>query len=202
MAFVWTDEREAALKQDWRDGLSGSVIAARFGPGCSRCAVLGKIHRMGLSGRTTTTRQQPRMSRPQMKAAPWRKRYKLSGAAAAEFAQQRDDRLEAQTGPDLVVPPAERRKFADLEPGDCRWPFLDPKHPDFHYCNRLAIGASDRLHRGIQPYCEFHCKRAYNLPAYTGTNIHRVGNAFMRGGHQHQPALSTKALVEFDEMAD
>ena len=194
MAFAWTDERFEILKQMWKDGHSGSVIGTRLGT--SRCSVLGKVHRMGLSGRSTIKRMAARAKPPRRK--PYQQ-LATSTQRAYAFAADSAAREEARQLPDLVIPPAERRSFADLEPGDCRWPFGDPKEADFGYCNQHQVGTTDRLRKGIQPYCEFHCRRAYNLPAYTGTNIHRVGNAFMRGSHQ--PALSTKALTEFDEMA-
>ena len=198
MAFAWTDERFETLKQMWKDGHSGSVIGARLG--VSRCAVLGKVHRAGMVGRTTINRMAARANPPRRKpyqqlATSTQRAY----ASAAEGAA----REEARQLPDLVIPPAERRKFIDLEPGDCRWPFGDPKEADFHYCNGQQVRPDHwpqgREHRGIQPYCEFHCKRAYNPPAYTGTNIHRVGNACVDS--HYRPALSTKALTEFDEMA-
>ena len=46
----WTDERVELLKKLWSDGLSASQIAAELG-GVTRNAVIGKVHRLGLSGR-------------------------------------------------------------------------------------------------------------------------------------------------------
>ena len=46
----WTDERVEQLKKLWSDGLSASQIAAELG-GITRNAVIGKVHRLGLSGR-------------------------------------------------------------------------------------------------------------------------------------------------------
>src|SRR3954465_2625436 len=46
----WTDERVETLKKLWSDGLSASQIAAELG-GITRNAVIGKVHRLGLSGR-------------------------------------------------------------------------------------------------------------------------------------------------------
>jgi GcrA cell cycle regulator len=53
---VWADERTVAqLKADWVAGLSASMIARRLGGGLTRSAILGKIHRLGLPGRHTTS---------------------------------------------------------------------------------------------------------------------------------------------------
>jgi len=46
----WTEERVELLKKLWADGLSASQIAAELG-GITRNAVIGKVHRLGLSGR-------------------------------------------------------------------------------------------------------------------------------------------------------
>ena len=46
----WTDERVELLKKLWSDGLSASQIATELG-NVTRNAVIGKVHRLGLSGR-------------------------------------------------------------------------------------------------------------------------------------------------------
>lgn len=51
----WTDERVAKLKELWNDGKSASQIAKQLGS-CSRNAVIGKVHRLGLAGRATPSR--------------------------------------------------------------------------------------------------------------------------------------------------
>ena len=47
----WTDERVETLKRMWSEGLSASAIAKELG-GVTRNAVIGKVHRLGLSNRT------------------------------------------------------------------------------------------------------------------------------------------------------
>ena len=46
----WTDERVETLKTMWGDGKSASQIAKELG-GVTRNAVIGKVHRLGLSNR-------------------------------------------------------------------------------------------------------------------------------------------------------
>ena len=46
----WTDERVEILKKMWGEGQSASVIAKELG-GVTRNAVIGKVHRLGLSNR-------------------------------------------------------------------------------------------------------------------------------------------------------
>ncbi|MGH7010724.1 MAG: GcrA family cell cycle regulator, partial [Caulobacteraceae bacterium] len=65
----WTDERVETLKKLWLDGLSASQIAKHLG-GVTRNAVIGKVHRLGLSGRATPSQpsrtlfKTPRPPRP------------------------------------------------------------------------------------------------------------------------------------------
>lgn len=47
----WTEERVETLKKMWSEGQSASQIAKELG-GVTRNAVIGKVHRLGLSNRT------------------------------------------------------------------------------------------------------------------------------------------------------
>lgn len=49
----WTDDRVETLKRMWGEGQSASQIAKELG-GVTRNAVIGKVHRLGLSNRSTT----------------------------------------------------------------------------------------------------------------------------------------------------
>ncbi len=52
--MAWSEERVAVLKKMWLDGNSASEIAKELG-NISRNAVIGKVHRLGLSNRDTNT---------------------------------------------------------------------------------------------------------------------------------------------------
>ena len=73
----WTDERVELLKKLWLDGLSASQIAKQLG-GVTRNAVIGKVHRLGLSGRAAPSQparpvfKAPRPPRPVQAPAPRR----------------------------------------------------------------------------------------------------------------------------------
>jgi len=55
----WTDERIEQLRQLWAEGRSASEIAETLG-GVTRNAVIGKAHRLGLSGRPSPIKRVPR----------------------------------------------------------------------------------------------------------------------------------------------
>ena len=59
----WSDDRVTALSKLWQDGLSASQIAKQLG-GVTRNAVIGKVHRLGLSGRATPSRPARRQASP------------------------------------------------------------------------------------------------------------------------------------------
>lgn len=54
----WTDERIDRLRQLWGQGMSASEIADVLGD-ITRNAVIGKAHRLGLSGRPSPIKKKP-----------------------------------------------------------------------------------------------------------------------------------------------
>lgn len=52
----WTDERVETLKRMWTEGQSASQIAKELG-GVTRNAVIGKVHRLGLSNRVASAEE-------------------------------------------------------------------------------------------------------------------------------------------------
>lgn len=154
----WTDERVEQLKKLWAEGLSASQIAARIG-GVSRNAVIGKVHRLGLSGRATTSRMKSHRSRPRaaltVKRA-LRSRIGSGGNPALRALYQPESEPYVQTFEELDIPLHERRTIQTLTECNCRWPIGDPQTAEFHFCNRNKVP-------GL-PYCEFHARRAFQPP--------------------------------------
>lgn len=62
----WTDERVELLKKMWNEGQSASQIAKELGS-VTRNAVIGKVHRLGLSNRAGAA---PAAAKPEPKPAP------------------------------------------------------------------------------------------------------------------------------------
>ena len=65
----WTDERVETLKKMWGEGQSASQIAKELG-GVTRNAVIGKVHRLGLSNRTAGAPAAAATAKPEPKAKP------------------------------------------------------------------------------------------------------------------------------------
>ncbi len=65
----WTDERVELLKKMWAEGQSASQIAKELG-GVTRNAVIGKVHRLGLSNRSGAAPASAAPAKPEPKPAP------------------------------------------------------------------------------------------------------------------------------------
>ena len=77
----WTEDRVEQLKKMWAEGLSASQIAAKLAGGVTRNAVIGKVHRLGLSNRNGgggSSAEAPAKAEP--KAAPETKAAKPAPA--------------------------------------------------------------------------------------------------------------------------
>ena len=64
----WSDERVEVLKKLWGEGQSASQIAKELG-GVTRNAVIGKVHRLGLSNRTVAGKPAAAAAKPAAKKA-------------------------------------------------------------------------------------------------------------------------------------
>ena len=158
--MAWTDERVELLKKLWSEGLSASQIATRIG-GVSRNAVIGKVHRLGLSGRATTTRMKshrprPRMAQTAAKNPQQKTRFTQVGNPAVRALYQPDAEPFVPAQEELTIPAKERKTIQTLTECNCRWPIGDPQHADFHFCGKNKVP-------GL-PNCEFHARRAYQPP--------------------------------------
>lgn len=153
----WNDERVELLKKLWSEGLSASQIAGRIGS-VTRNAVIGKVHRLGLSGRATTTRMKnnrPRTRPVAVKRPPPKPRFTNVGNTALRALYQEAEPY-VPPAEELVIPMAERRSIQTLEECSCRWPIGDPQDSEFHFCGKIKVA-------GL-PYCEFHARRAFQPP--------------------------------------
>lgn len=147
--MAWTEDRVAILTKLWAEGLSASQIANQLG-GVTRNAVIGKVHRLGLSGRAKPSRPKaPRVrsvSRAR-KAVPAKPREKKIAAPVVQ-APPPPPPLEAKP-----LPNGEYATILTIRDHMCKWPIGDPSSSDFRFCGRK--------HKQGEPYCEAHCNVAY-----------------------------------------
>lgn len=151
----WTDERVELLKRLWGEGLSASQIAGQLGE-VTRNAVIGKVHRLGLSGRAKTpAAARPRKDREGPEQRPQRPLTQGNAALAAapEAAPETAPAPAPETLPDNVVALGQRCTIMNLTETTCRWPVGEPGTESFHFCGGKSNPGA--------PYCAHHARIAY-----------------------------------------
>ncbi len=171
----WTDERVEQLKKMWGEGQSASQIAKELG-GVTRNAVIGKVHRLGLSNRTGGASSKPAKEKAEKAEAP----KAAAKAAAAEPAPApapprpagglrkqiipAGQPLPPQPSANEISPEAlasvrevekksKKISLMELTERTCKWPVGDPATDDFWFCG-LPVQAG-------KPYCEAHVGVAF-----------------------------------------
>src|SRR6202035_2592695 len=151
--LTWSDDRVEQLKKLWEAGLSASQIAAELG-NVTRNAVIGKVHRLGLSGRAkspSSAAPRPRKARPAQQMMRVSRPVSRGNTALAHAFE-----VELEPDPiayDNVVPMSQRLSLLGLNEATCHWPVGDPSSPDFFFCGGKALQSL--------PYCAHHSRIAY-----------------------------------------
>ncbi|HAJ83157.1 MAG: GcrA family cell cycle regulator [Planktomarina sp.] len=172
----WTDERVDVLKKMWGEGQSASVIAKELG-GVTRNAVIGKVHRLGLSNRVTSTTAKPAAkdkakagmkAKPAVPAAPPKpisapetvritppavRKIIPAGQPLPPQPSANEISPEALAKVSEVEKTAKRISLMELTEKTCKWPVGDPATDDFWFCG-LAVKTG-------KPYCEAHVGVAF-----------------------------------------
>ena len=167
----WTDERVEKLKELWGEGKSASQIAKALG-GVTRNAVIGKVHRLGLSNRGAAAGDEAKPA----KSAKSSRSTKAKEAASAPEAPKpapvartapviRDATQPRAPGLPTPEEQAARATLAEIEKmakkldllslteRTCKWPIGDPTEEDFHFCGLPSVAG--------KPYCEHHVAVAF-----------------------------------------
>lgn len=134
----WGELEDARVKEMWAAGLSASQISRALGTR-TRNSVIGRINRLGLSGRTRKNDHQ---------------------STAARIKARRRSQLRTPRPPKATPLPAEpvdllpiaKVTLYQLNDLTCRYPIGDPQEADFTFCGRTCHGG---------PYCVGHAKLCY-----------------------------------------
>jgi GcrA cell cycle regulator len=146
---IWTEARVALLQRLQREGVPCAQIAAALGPGITRSAVLGKIHRLRRT--KPAARRRAAEARP---AALGVARPLLIAARRARRQSPADARGAAALAQfNAAIPADQRRTLLQLTRSTCRWPVGEPAEPGFFFCGGRAQAG--------RPYCAGHCAFAY-----------------------------------------
>jgi GcrA cell cycle regulator len=160
----WNDERVELLSKLWLEGRSASQIATELGQGVTRNAVIGKVHRLGLSGRTKIAAPAAAGAAQRTKASSKAEADLQAEAIADQPAIEAEAEVEAVVAAppppppvpipiaDVVIPFSTRVTIMDLRESMCRWPIGDPSSAEFRYCGSKAE---------LGPYCMEHARLAF-----------------------------------------
>ena len=170
----WTDERVETLKKLWQEGHSASQIAKQLG-GVTRNAVIGKVHRLGLSGRAAPSQPTRPLYKPARPPRPASTPSHSERAAPVHTGAvvRRETVISRPVISQPIVPYIEEPGTATvltLGAKMCKWPIGDPSSDNFSFCGRRADDGT--------PYCVEHARVAYQPSQKakkrdTGTDLSR-----------------------------
>ncbi|MCG2662800.1 MULTISPECIES: GcrA family cell cycle regulator [Brevundimonas] len=159
---IWTEERILRLTALWLEGRTAAAIARELGRGVSRCAVLGKVYRLGLARGPEARRVRP--------AAPPRTKRRREVVVAPRPAGRPSgpQKVRATVAPSkamIVAPSSPTATILSVGFGQCRWPYGCSGEAGFGLCGRsVARGA----------FCAAHAEVGYQKRSCTAESLLRM----------------------------
>ncbi len=161
--MAWTEERVAVLSKLWAEGLSASQIAKQLG-GVTRNAVIGKVHRLGLSGRAKSNKTAQRAPR-RANTKPHTARIRVSPQTPATREPAKPVRpIPVEAKP---LPNGEYASIMTITDHMCKWPIGDPSKSNFRFCGRASESG--------ETYCKAHSQLAYQPSRRRGAAPRNLG---------------------------
>ena len=133
----WTDEKVARLKELWGKGSTASQIAEILG-GVSRNAVIGKAHRLNLSGKIVAKKNSSNQ-----------KINKLNNSNSKKVRRGRFKSIII----DKDFEPENPKQLEELDEKSCKWPIGHPNEKSFYFCGRTSLKDFS--------YCKLHLLYAF-----------------------------------------
>ena len=135
----WTPEKVEKLKELWGKGNTASEIAQILG-GVTRNAVIGKAHRLNLSGKIQT-----------------RKNPLLESNTGENDNKVSRKNLRRGKFKSLIIDkdfePENPKQLEELDENSCKWPIGHPNEKSFYFCGRSSLKDFS--------YCKLHLLYAY-----------------------------------------
>jgi len=173
----WTDDRVETLKKMWGEGQSASQIAKELG-GVTRNAVIGKVHRLGLSNRSSGSSPAKAAAKEKPAATKTSGRPKITPKAETTSTNMivqhvphvrraiipAGQPLPPQPSANEISPEklasvrevekkSKKIGLMELTERTCKWPVGDPATDDFWFCGLTTQTG--------KPYCEAHVGVAF-----------------------------------------
>ena len=162
---AWTDKKIEKLKVLWDKGVPTAEIGKKLG--FSKNAIVGKVHRLGLSNRnspikTTSVKSKKEVMKKTsaskielLDKAPIKNKNSVSKKEIKE-----KEIIIKNESPKTTTTTSKSKKNEDvgvsiyeLSSDRCCWPIDDPNSDDFRFCGKKVFKN--------KPYCLEHCALAY-----------------------------------------
>ena len=158
MKGCWSDERIETAKRLWAKGFTATQISKRLGQ-VTRNGVIGKLYGMGIKkgDRKENLRN---ATLPFMGRNKTHRKSKPPLFAHWKPGRSMISRLKTEPLPDAAIEVVPQTKWSELKDTQCRWIVGDPRGK---VISDAPIFCGSRKVPG-QPYCKFHCRRAFQTP--------------------------------------
>ena len=146
---IWSDDLIARLEKLWSAGKSAGEIAAILGH-VSRNAVIGKVHRLGLTRANQAIAKRP--------AATKVKQPSRNAGAVIQHLRRAPPKIKPE--PYVVAEPVDiaphMLSVLELTDQTCKYGIGDVGEPGFGFCGHEPAPG--------KPYCPAHCALTYRPP--------------------------------------
>ena len=136
----WTEDKVNKLKELWGKGNTASQIAEIIG-GISRNAVIGKAHRLNLSGKIKTRSKKSNNN--------FQNSFDEKGEIIKKSRRNRFKSLIIEKD----FEPENPKQLEELDDKSCKWPIGHPDEESFYFCGRNSLKDFS--------YCKLHLLYAY-----------------------------------------
>ena len=131
----WTDEKVAKLKELW--GTTPASKISEILGGVSRNAVIGKAHRLNLSGKIVTKKGSSNH---------------INKAKNSNYKKVRRGKFKSLVI-DKDFEPENPKQLEELDENSCKWPIGHPNEDGFYFCGRTSLKDFS--------YCKLHLLYAF-----------------------------------------
>ena len=135
----WTPEKVEKLKELWGKGSTANEIAQILG-GVTRNAVIGKAHRLNLSGKIQTKKGS---------SVPNNNTDNQNKISGKNFRRGKFKSLII----DKDFEPENPKQLEELDENSCKWPIGHPNEDNFYFCGRTSLKDFS--------YCKLHLLYAF-----------------------------------------